>query len=146
MDHTGGLRTFVAEGASVIVPGPDKAYFEKDIAAPRTLVPDELQKKPQAATIVEVQDQMSLKDDTDEIRIYNIPNPHVQGMFIAHVVKGNVVYVTDLISPRGKVERSEATVAVGQALRKFGIAGATIAGGHGTTTTQADIAPALASN
>jgi glyoxylase-like metal-dependent hydrolase (beta-lactamase superfamily II) len=146
MDHTGGMRTFVAEGATIIVPAPDKAYFEKDVAAPRTIVPDDLQKKPTAANIVEVKDQMSLKDDTDEIRIYNITNPHVQGMFIGHVVKGNVLYVTDLISPRGTIDRSEATVSVGEALRKFGITGATVAGGHGTTTKQADIAPALASN
>ena len=146
MDHTGGMRTYVAEGATVIVPSPDKAYFEKDAVAPRTLVPDDLQKKPRLATIVEVADQMSIKDDTDEIRIYNIPNPHVQSMFIGHVVKGNVVYVTDLISPRGTIERSEATVSVGDALRKYGIMGAVIAGGHGTTTKQTDIASALASN
>jgi len=29
---------------------------------------------------------------------------------------------------------------------KYGITGATIAGGHGTTTKQADIGPALAAN
>jgi glyoxylase-like metal-dependent hydrolase (beta-lactamase superfamily II) len=146
MDHTGGMRTFVAEGATIVVPGPDKAYFENDVAAPRTLVPDELQKKPAAATILEVKDQMSLKDDTDEIRIYNISNPHVQGMFIGHVAKGNVLYVTDLISPRGTIERSAATVAVGEAVKKYGIAGSIVAGGHGTTAKQADIAAALASN
>jgi glyoxylase-like metal-dependent hydrolase (beta-lactamase superfamily II) len=146
MDHTGGMRTFVAEGATIIVPAPDKAYFEQDVAAPRTLVPDDLQKKPTAANIVEVKDQMSIKDDTDEIRIYNITNPHVQGMFIGHVVKGNVLYVTDLISPRGTIERSEQTLAVGEAVRKFGITGTVIAGGHGTTAKQADIAGALAAN
>jgi glyoxylase-like metal-dependent hydrolase (beta-lactamase superfamily II) len=146
MDHTGGMRTYVAEGATVIVPSPDKAYFEKDVASPRTLVPDDLQKKPRAATITEVADQMTLKDDTDEIRIYNIPNPHVQGMFVGYVVKSNVFYVTDLISPRGPIERSPATVAVGEVIRKYGITGAVIAGGHGTTAKQNDIAAALASN
>ncbi len=145
MDHTGGMRTFVAEGATIILPAPDKAYFEKDVAAPRTLIPDDLSKKPAAASIVEVkdQDQMSIKDDTDEIQLYNISNPHVQGMIIGHVVKGNVVYVTDLISPRGAIERSDATVAVGALLKKTGIAGSVIAGGHGTTAKQADIAAAL---
>jgi glyoxylase-like metal-dependent hydrolase (beta-lactamase superfamily II) len=146
MDHTGGMRTYVAEGATVIVPSPDKAYFEKDVAAPRTLVPDDLQKKPTLATILEVPDQMSLKDDTEEIRIYNLPNPHVQGMFVGYVIKANAFYVTDLISPRGPVERSPATVAVGEVIRKYGITGATIAGGHGTTAKQSDIAPALAAN
>ena len=85
----------------------DKAYFEQDVAAPHTLVPDDLQKKPTSRRrSSRSRTQMSLKDDTDEIRLYNITNPHVDGMFIGHVVKANVVYVTDLISPRGTIERS----------------------------------------
>jgi glyoxylase-like metal-dependent hydrolase (beta-lactamase superfamily II) len=146
MDHTGGMRTYVAEGATVIVPSPDKAYFEKDVKAPHTIVPDDLQKKPRAATIVEVEDQMSLKDDTDEVRLYRIPNPHVQGMFIGYLPKHNIVYVTDLVSPRGPIDRSEMTVSVGDALRKYGIRDATLAGGHGTTAKQADVTGALAAN
>jgi hypothetical protein len=67
-------------------------------------------------------------------------------MIIAHVVKDNIVWVTDLVSPRGAVQRTEGTAAVGDALRKYGVSGATIAGGHGTTAKQADIAPALAQN
>jgi len=55
-----------------------------------------------------------------------------------------VVYVTDLISPRGQpIGRSPQTLAVGEALKKMGVTGATIAGGHGTTAKQADITPAL---
>jgi glyoxylase-like metal-dependent hydrolase (beta-lactamase superfamily II) len=146
MDHTGGMRTYVAEGAKVIVPSPDKPYFEKDVRAPRTVVPDDLQKKPRTAEIVEVRDQMTLKDETAEIRLYNIANPHVQGFLIAHIVAPNLLYVTDLVSPRGPIERSENTVAVGEFVRKYGITGATIAGGHGTTVKQADIAPTLAAN
>ncbi len=34
MDHTGGMRAFAAEGATVIVPAPDKAYFEEVIKRP----------------------------------------------------------------------------------------------------------------
>ena len=146
MDHTGGMRTYVAEGATVIVPAPDRAYFEKDVRAPHTIVPDDLQRHPRPANIIEVKDTMTLKDGTEEVRLYNIPNPHVQGMFIGHVVKANVVYVTDLVSPRGPVERSDATVAVGDALRKYGISGAVVAGGHGTTATQVSLAAALAAN
>jgi len=130
----------------VIVPSPDKAHFEKVARVPHTVAPDELQKKPKAAKIVEVKDQMTLKDDVGAIRLYNIPNPHAQGMIIGHVVKDNIVFVTDLLSPRGAVERNAATVAVGEALRKHGVTGATIAGGHGTTAKQSDITPALAQN
>jgi hypothetical protein len=62
------------------------------------------------------------------------------------VVGPNLVWVTDLISPRGPIGRSLATVAVGDALRKAGISGSTIVGGHGTTAKQAEITAALAAN
>jgi glyoxylase-like metal-dependent hydrolase (beta-lactamase superfamily II) len=146
MDHTGGMRAFVAEGATVIVPAPDKAYFEQVIKAPHTLEPDAQQKAMKPAKVEEVKDAFSIKDDTVEINLYNIPNPHVDGFLLAHVVKDNVLWVTDLISPRGQITRNPGTVAVGDALRKLNITGATIAGGHGATAKQADIAPALAMN
>jgi Metallo-beta-lactamase superfamily len=143
MDHTGGTRTYIAEGATVIVPAPDKAYFEQVARVPHTVIPDELQKKPRAAKIQEVKEQLSLKDDSDEIRLYNIVNPHAEGMILGHVVKANVVWITDILSPRGSVERNPGTLSVGEALKKYSITGATIAGGHGTTAKQADIGPAL---
>jgi hypothetical protein len=86
---------------------------------------------------------MSLKDETVEIKLYNIPNPHSDGMIIGHVVDPNLVWVTDLISARGPIGRSPATVAVGDALSKAGISGSTIVGG---TAKQAEIAAALAAN
>lgn len=71
-DHTGGARTYVAEGAAVIVPSPDKAFFEHIFAAPHVVSPDELQKNPKPATVIEVADRMTLTDETGEIRLYNI--------------------------------------------------------------------------
>jgi len=145
-DHSGGIRAYAAEGATIIVPAPDKAYFEEVIKAPHTIEPDAQQKAMKPANVQEVKDSMSLKDDTVEINLYNIANPHVDGMIIGHVVQPNIVWVTDLISPRGPVGRNPGTVAVGEALRKHNIAGATIAGGHGTTGKESDMAPALAAN
>ena len=146
MDHTGGMRTYVAEGATVIVPAPTKGYFEQVAKAPHTVSPDALQKQPRPANIVEVAETMTLKDDTIQINLHNIPNPHSQGMLIGHVVRENLVWVTDLISPRGPIARNPATVAVGDALRKHNIAGATIVGGHGTTAKQSESTAALAAN
>ena len=60
-DHTGGARTYVAEGAAVIVPAPDKAFFEQVFRVPHMVSPDELQKTPKPATVIEVADLMTLK-------------------------------------------------------------------------------------
>jgi glyoxylase-like metal-dependent hydrolase (beta-lactamase superfamily II) len=131
MDHSGGTRAYVAEGAEIVIPGQARPFVEKMIQAEHKLSPDALAREPKQAKIVDVKDTMSLKDDTVEINLYNIPNPHSDGMIIGHVVGPNLVWVTDLISPRGPIARSPNTVAVGDALRKTGITEATIVGGHG---------------
>ena len=102
MDHTGGMRSYVAEGATIVVPEGSKALFAKTATAKHTVTPDAQQKAGnKAAKIVEVKDTLALKDDSMEIRLLNIPNPHVDGMIIAHLPASNIVYVTDLLSPRG---------------------------------------------
>ena len=146
MDHSGGTRAYVAEGAELVLPIQARPFVEKMIQAEHKLAPDALARQPKPAKIIDVKDTYSLKDETAEINLYNIPNPHSDGMIIGHVVGPNVLFVTDLVSPRGTIGRSPATVAVGDALRKAGINGATIAGGHGTTAKQADIGAALAAN
>ncbi len=144
MDHTGGTRAYVAEGAEIVLPGQARPFIEKMLQAEHKLAPDALAKQPKPAKLVDVKDTMSLKDETVEIKLYNIPNPHADGMIIGHVVAPNLVWVTDLISPRGPIARTPNTVAVGDALRKASITGSTIVGGHGTTAKQAEIANALA--
>ena len=146
MDHVGGARTYVAEGAELVIPAQTRPYFEKMVQARQTVLPDSLEKQPKPAKFVDVKETLSLKDDTIQVNLYNIPNPHSDGMIIAHVVGPNIVYVTDILSPRGPVGRTGGTVAVGDALRKYNITNATIAGGHGTTAKQAEITAALAPN
>ena len=136
LDHVNGVRTYVAEGVTVIVPTPDKAYFEQVVKAAHTVAPDALQKQMRPVNIVEVKQEMSLKDDTTEIRLYNIPNPHVEGMIIGHVVKDNIVWVTDIWSPGRDVARTPGTLALNDAVKSFGIKDATFAGGHGSTAKQ----------
>jgi glyoxylase-like metal-dependent hydrolase (beta-lactamase superfamily II) len=145
MDHTGGMRTYAAEGATIIVPSPDKAYFEKDLKTTHTVVPDALAKTPKNVEVVEVKDQMTLKDaDGQEIKLYRIDNPHVDGMLLGHVVKDNVVWVTDLWSPTPTATKNPNAESVAAALKKLGITGATMAGGHGTNGKQSDLEAVIA--
>jgi hypothetical protein len=95
--------------------------------------------------VVEVKDQMTLKDaDGQEIKLYRIDNPHVDGMLLGHVVKDNVVWVTDLWSPTPTATKNPNAEAVAAALKKLGITGATMAGGHGTNGKQSDLEAVIA--
>jgi glyoxylase-like metal-dependent hydrolase (beta-lactamase superfamily II) len=145
MDHTGGMRTYAAEGATIVVPAPDKAYFEKDLKTTHTVVPDAYQKNPKKVQVVEVKDQMSLKDaDGNEIKLTRIDNPHVDGMLLGHVVKDNVVWVTDLYSPGRDTAKTPGSEAVAAAVKKLGISGATFGGGHGANGPQSGLEAIMA--
>jgi len=145
-DHLGGTRSYVAEGATVIVPDQVKSYFEQVAKAPHTIAPDLLAQQTKAANIVGVSDQMSLKDDTMEINLHNIPNPHVDSMIIGHVVKDNIVWVTDIWSPGRDAARTPGVLAVNDAVKKIGIKDATFAGGHGTSAKQSVLDGIVAQN
>ena len=89
---------------------------------------------------------MTLKDDTVEIRVQKIANPHVDGMMIGYVVQPNIVWVTDLWSPGRDAKKTPGVVAVNDAVKKLGISGATFAGGHGASAGQDKLDAILASN
>jgi len=81
-------------------PGADKAYFEKDLKTTHTVAPDAYQKNPKKVQIGEVKDQTSLKD-ADGTRSSS-PASTIRmstACCSGHVVKDNVVWVTDLYSP-----------------------------------------------
>ncbi|HYM02895.1 MAG TPA: MBL fold metallo-hydrolase, partial [Stellaceae bacterium] len=144
MDHTGGARTYVAEGATIIVPAPDKAHFAKDFAGKRTVNPDALAKHPRAAKITEVADKLVLKNGDDELRLFNIENPHVKGMLIGYDAKADLVWVTDLWSPGRDKNKGPGNIALHDALAKLGLHPARFAGGHGGNGTSAELEEVVA--
>src|SRR6266700_2438040 len=58
MDHSGGARAYVAEGAEIVLPGQARPFFEKMFAVKHELKPDALAKAPKAAKIVDVKDTL----------------------------------------------------------------------------------------
>jgi glyoxylase-like metal-dependent hydrolase (beta-lactamase superfamily II) len=146
MDHTGGSRAYVAEGATVVVPDTAQGYFEHNLAAPHQLVADAQQKAAKPLHVVGVADEMSIKDESVEIRLRKIANPHVDGMLIAHVVQPNIVWVTDIWSPGRDAARTPNVAALNAAIKKLGIKGATFAGGHGSNAPQDKLDAIFAQN
>jgi glyoxylase-like metal-dependent hydrolase (beta-lactamase superfamily II) len=144
-DHTAGVRTYMAERVPVLVPVPDRKYFTL-MALTQRPVPDDLEKKKISPDVSEIKDEMEIKDDGVSIHLYRIANPHADGMLIAHIMPANIVWVTDLWSPGEDTVKTPGANALHEALKKHGITGATIAGGHGGTAPQAELEKIFASN
>ncbi len=97
-DHSQGLRDFVAEGATIITHQANKGYFEKVLANPHTLVPDNLQKKnPKAKIKVEYAgDKKVLTDGTHTIELHRVQNStHSAGILIAYLPAQKIVVEAD---------------------------------------------------
>ena len=71
-DHSGGLRTYVAEGATIVTHQMNRPYYEQAWAAPRTLNPDTLAKTPKPATFETFTDKHVLTDGRRSIEVHQI--------------------------------------------------------------------------
>lgn len=98
-DHAGGIRTYAAEGATILTYQMNKPYYEKTFALPRTLAPDKLSQSKKRAVIEAVGEKRVLTDGTRTIELYHVPNEHNEGMLIAYLPKEKIVVEADLYNP-----------------------------------------------
>jgi glyoxylase-like metal-dependent hydrolase (beta-lactamase superfamily II) len=99
-DHSGGIRTYVAEGATIITHEMNRPYYEKTFAMPRTLSPDELSKNPKEAKFVTVTDKYVLTDGVRRLELYAVQgNGHNAGLIVAYLPKEKVLIEPDLFNP-----------------------------------------------
>jgi glyoxylase-like metal-dependent hydrolase (beta-lactamase superfamily II) len=97
-DHTGGLRTSVAEGLTVISHKGNEAIFKEVTSRPATLNPDLLAKSGKALKFRGVDDTLILKDKSMEVVIYHvIGNKHSPLLLMAYVPRDKILVQGDLI-------------------------------------------------
>jgi glyoxylase-like metal-dependent hydrolase (beta-lactamase superfamily II) len=101
-DHAGGMRTYVAEGATIITHERNRDFYERVFfaPAPRTLQPDRLSLYPRAPVFETVNQRYALSDGTRIVEIYHVPGlAHNQNMLIAYLPKEKIVVEGDLYTP-----------------------------------------------
>jgi glyoxylase-like metal-dependent hydrolase (beta-lactamase superfamily II) len=143
IDHTGGLRAFSAQGATIVVGKGNGAFFRKALSAPANLNLYPLKGKPQPK-VIEVADKWSVKDGNREIDAFVLDNPHAKGYLIPYVADAKLGFVTDLWNPGAPINQVNPNlVAVVKGVEKFGIKPERFAGGHGGIANYADLDKAV---
>ena len=101
-DHSGGLRTYVAEGATIVTPEIDRPLYEKVFQAPHTLDPDSLSKAPAQPKFEFFSDKHELSDGTRKMELYAIEgNPHAADIILVYLPKEKILCEADLFNPGG---------------------------------------------
>jgi glyoxylase-like metal-dependent hydrolase (beta-lactamase superfamily II) len=143
VDHIGGARTYVAEGAAVVAARENVEHLARMFAAPHRIDDDALQRNPRRADVIGVADKYVLQDGARSIELHRVENPHVEGMLIAYVPDARFGFVVDIWSPgRDKVgdKLNPGQAAVVAAVKKAGLKPERFAGGHGTVGEYKELA------
>jgi glyoxylase-like metal-dependent hydrolase (beta-lactamase superfamily II) len=99
-DHIGGMRTFAAEGATIITHHANIPYFQALWANPRTISPDRLSRSERTATFEGVVGNRMLSDGSRRLVIHHYPgNMHNPGMLMAYLPKEKILIEADSFSP-----------------------------------------------
>ncbi len=99
-DHAGGLRAFVAEGATIITHEMNKPYYERIFSAPHTLTPDKLSEAKKKPTFETMTDKKVLTDGNHVIELHRLQgNYHNDGLIVAYLPKEKILLEADSFNP-----------------------------------------------
>jgi glyoxylase-like metal-dependent hydrolase (beta-lactamase superfamily II) len=143
MDHAGGVRSYAAQGATLVVGKGNGEHFRRVLAAPFTRNPDLMARDLTHTPIVEVGDRHVISDGQREVHAYRIDNPHADGLLIGYVPDATLGFATDIWSPgAGPLpdKLNPALAALVGGVKKAGITPTRFAGGHGSVGDYAPLA------
>ena len=142
MDHTGGMKTFVAEGAAVIVGPGVGEHVTKLLRRPRGLDGEGGPASLPSVEVIEIAETKVLTDGSRSVGIYVVENPHAKGLVIGYVPDVRLGFVTDIWSPgRDKLgeKLTGGQAALVAAVKKYNLNPERFAGGHGTSMPYAEL-------
>jgi len=99
-DHSGGLRTYVAEGATIVTHQSNKAFYETTFKSPHTLNPDRQWREKKKAKILAIGPKHVMSDSARTVELHLIQdNPHNTGIIMAWLPKEKLLVEVDVYSP-----------------------------------------------
>jgi glyoxylase-like metal-dependent hydrolase (beta-lactamase superfamily II) len=137
LDHAGGIRAFMASGATVIASFSAKEFYSRVASAPHTRRPDSLEKQ-QGGVVIEAfgGGPRILTDGARRVEVYPLPTSHAEDLVVIYLPAEKIVIEADHISPRnGQVRAAPIVKEFVTALDKLNLDVSTIVGIHGDSAT-----------
>ena len=99
-DHSGGLRSAVAEGATLVTSELARPFFETAMANPNSIRPDAMQTSGKKATVSGVSSKRSFTDGARVVDVYYIEGSvHANGFLMVHMPKEKLLIEADAYTP-----------------------------------------------
>jgi glyoxylase-like metal-dependent hydrolase (beta-lactamase superfamily II) len=99
-DHAGGLRTYVAQGATVVTHEANRPFYERTWARPHTIQQDLLAKEPKQPMFETMTDKKVMTDGQQTLELYHVKGSgHHTGMIFVYSPRARAVYWGDGYNP-----------------------------------------------
>ena len=99
-DHSGGLRSAVAEGATLVTSELARPFFETAMANPNSIKPDALQNSGKKAVVTGVNGKRSFTDGNRVVEVYYIDGSvHADGFLMVYLPKEKILIEADAFTP-----------------------------------------------
>jgi glyoxylase-like metal-dependent hydrolase (beta-lactamase superfamily II) len=99
-DHSGGLRTYMDEGATIVTHALNKPYYERAWAAPRTINPDNLARSNKSATFQTFTDKYVMTDGRRTIEVHHIAGSgHNDAFAMVYLPAEKILIEVDAYAP-----------------------------------------------
>jgi glyoxylase-like metal-dependent hydrolase (beta-lactamase superfamily II) len=99
-DHTGGLRTYAAEGVTIVTHQSNVPYFTKTLVAPATISSDAQSKAQKPPLLQGVADAYTLSDGTRKVEVYATGgDAHTNEYTLIYLPAAKVLIEADAYSP-----------------------------------------------
>lgn len=99
-DHSGGIRTAVARGLTVITQAANESFYRRMAEQPSTIVPDTLAREPRAIELEAVDDKATYADDSRTVELYHVAGSgHASTMLMVYVPAQRLLVEADLYNP-----------------------------------------------
>ena len=145
-DHLSGVRSYVAEGTTIVTTPTAKSIIEQAVNANHAMRPDTLSANPKPAVIETMTDAKRVFDDgTHRLELYRFKSPHVDEMIVAYLPKEKVLLEADMldIPEAGNPTPGDDTVDLLSQIEKLGLNVETIIPVHGRIGTITDLKTAV---
>jgi glyoxylase-like metal-dependent hydrolase (beta-lactamase superfamily II) len=105
-DHSGGLRTYAAEGAAIVTHVSNVGYYEQVWSQPRTISPDRLAQSGRTPTFIGVTGMRTFTDGERRVDVYHYGGTHHHhpGMLMVHLPAERLLVQADSFNPPGEPE------------------------------------------
>lgn len=149
-DHIGGLRPFIAEGATIITtPSARQVILDFLTQGGRTRTVDTLSRVPRAPVIELAGRKRVLRDASHRIEVLDVsPNPHAEEILVVWFPGERILFegdMLDLLVPENRPSMpGDDTRALGKSIGKLGLDVDRIIPVHGRPGTRADLDRTLA--